>query len=440
MINLFDAYDEATRDLHHSLLKAGYTHPTVVIDDNGFLPEGVYSPYGFFLGEPTQKKPARYFNQVDKPALWEIIGSGTDAAIYDKGEKRARIFYAKVEQARIVRTVEWLDNNQTVRSIDYYNQYGRKYAHTIFDAAQQAVTTTYYTVEGREGIVENHLTDDLLVHDQGKVHVFRNKIDFLKYAIERMGFSYDQIYYNRLSLPFSFVYQLKEAGSDVLFWQEPIHEAIPGNMQAILRGETRTRKILVQNKQDYQRLVALLAAQQTSVEVAYLGYDYDFKQANNGSNQALIMTNSDQIEQLTELVTQCPTVVFHIAAVTEMSEHLMRFGNYPNVQLYPNIAPKKIASLYQQSAFYLDINYGNELNQALRTAFDHQLVIFAFHQTQHNPTFIGPENRWDKAESHQLASALTACVTDKATLAARLDAQLAFANLSTSAEYRQALS
>lgn len=58
MINLFDAYNEASRDLDQSLKQAGYQWPTIVLKDEGFLPEDVKSPYQFFMGEEDESHKA----------------------------------------------------------------------------------------------------------------------------------------------------------------------------------------------------------------------------------------------------------------------------------------------------------------------------------------------------------------------------------------------
>lgn len=50
-ILLFDNYGTDSQNLHTSFRLAGFPYPAVVIEDNGFLPEGVMSVYGFFLGD-----------------------------------------------------------------------------------------------------------------------------------------------------------------------------------------------------------------------------------------------------------------------------------------------------------------------------------------------------------------------------------------------------
>ena len=73
---LFDSYLEDGRKLLESLRKIGVDCPAAAIDDDGFLPVGVESVYGSFLGEYEQSEeiPGRpwYFNEVKVPDYWEI--------------------------------------------------------------------------------------------------------------------------------------------------------------------------------------------------------------------------------------------------------------------------------------------------------------------------------------------------------------------------------
>ncbi|SUM67726.1 accessory Sec system glycosyltransferase GtfB [Staphylococcus saccharolyticus] len=68
MINLFETYDQNTRELHQSLKIAGYNHFTIVMDDDGFLPDEVTSPYQYFAAYQIfdNGKPA-FFNDVKTP-------------------------------------------------------------------------------------------------------------------------------------------------------------------------------------------------------------------------------------------------------------------------------------------------------------------------------------------------------------------------------------
>ena len=70
---LFDNYETDSQSLHRSFQNAGFPYPAMIIEDNGFLPDGVLSAYGFFLGDFKEAlggtaRP-KYFNQITVPEI-----------------------------------------------------------------------------------------------------------------------------------------------------------------------------------------------------------------------------------------------------------------------------------------------------------------------------------------------------------------------------------
>lgn len=94
-----------------------------------------------------------------------------------------------------------------------------------------------------------------------------------------------------LSFPFFASQILPDNGmGDILFWNEPVENEIPGNMQIILNHQaTRTAKIYVQRKASYERLIELGASPEM---VKQLGYLYSFIRENKHRPEVLICTNS----------------------------------------------------------------------------------------------------------------------------------------------------
>lgn len=93
MLNVFDTYSRESQDLLHSMQESGFTHPTVVLEPNGFLPDGVESPFLYFLGQPKGEKRGRYFNEVPVPDFWEISGDNSSGKVNYYGQEKARIAY-----------------------------------------------------------------------------------------------------------------------------------------------------------------------------------------------------------------------------------------------------------------------------------------------------------------------------------------------------------
>ena len=109
MIFLCDYYNQASKDLAYSLQAAGYDATTVVINPDGFLPQGALSPFTYYVEAAEETGKPRFFNQVPVPAFWEISGNNQMARVSNLTEDRARITYPEGSKARIVKSVEWLD-------------------------------------------------------------------------------------------------------------------------------------------------------------------------------------------------------------------------------------------------------------------------------------------------------------------------------------------
>ena len=171
-------------------------------------------------------------------------------------------------------------------------------------------------------------------------------------------------------------------------------------MQHILNKKSQTNHIYFQVKDDFDYLMQHKRPEYEMI--SYLGYIYSFIRKNKGSKNVLIMTNSDQIEHLTEIVEQLPEYQFHIGALTEMSPKLMAYQQYDNVTLYPNISPQDIDVVFEKCDIYLDINYGNEIIGALRRAFLNNMIILGFNETNHSHKYIMDENFFDSQNVEQL--------------------------------------
>lgn len=407
MLNVFDTYSRESQDLLHSMQESGFTHPTVVLEPNGFLPDGVESPFLYFLGQPKGEKRGRYFNEVPVPDFWEISGDNSSGKVNYYGQEKARIAYHAASYKRIVESVEWLDDTGQVVMIERYDQYGRKIAVTTCDAQGHPLVTTYFEGD-TERLTENHQTGDLILTlEHQPMRIFKNRLDYFVFYLEYRGFNLDGLVYNTLATSFSLSLQLGNKdikGRDVLVWQEPLHDSLPGNMQLILKSpEIRTKKILIPQNATYHRALQL-SAQGQHASFGPLGYLYDFKVKDDIRKDAFVLTNSDQIEALTYLVESLPDVTFRVAALTEMSASLLSMVRYPNVVLYQNISQERIQELLKISSIYLDINHYAEVQGIVRKAFEHQQVILAFSHTVHDRTYLAQANIFEQGKEADLVA------------------------------------
>ena len=249
---LLDNYGECSQMLHQSFRNAGFTGPVIVIEDDGFIPEDVISVYQYFCGDFRKSDKglgkARYFNQIERPDYWEISGSNAKGTVHDLHRERGRIFYAEPKHKRLVRVVDWTDEKGTARFSDHYNRYGALYARTFFNKDGKRFCKAYFDTEGREVLLENLATQDIILNRDGKVYVFQNKTELTLKFLEELDTVGCRLFFNSLSTPLFVSERMPEGRQeDVLFWQEEPRDDIPGNMQMILSGRSkRVRTIYVQ--------------------------------------------------------------------------------------------------------------------------------------------------------------------------------------------------
>lgn len=435
MINLFEHYNQSSWDLHYSLIVSGYDNPTIVVNDNGFLPEDVTSPYLYFTGFDRAQGNPLYFNAVEVPDFWEISGNNSEGEIFEFNQKRGHIHYANPKHQRLVQTVDWYDQNGRIRLIDRYNKFGYRYAQTNVNLEGQETFTTYFNKDNQEVITENHTTGDIILNTQGKVHLFKSRVEFVIFYLKSAGYYLDCIFYNSLATPFLVAYYLDIPGQDILFWQEGIEDSLPGNMTLLHEATRRQTKVVVQQQDVYAKMQSIMTPHQASGTTC-LGFLYPFKRQNTNRKDILILTNSDQLDGIEELASQQTHYHFHIGAITEMSSKLMDMGRYSNVSLYPNISQQQVNRLYASCDYYLDINQGNEILSAIRAAFENNMLILAFENTKHNPLYTATENTFASGDVAGMNHILRQ-LADTPTLTADLLAKQAkAANVETADRYR----
>lgn len=442
MINLFDRYTSQSKDLHISMLLAGFKQPAVAIQDSGFLPNDVDSALKFFFKKAGAKlvgKP-KYFNQIPIPHYWSFDATGNEAKIMDGDIQRGHITYTASDNTRLVKQVEWFDKQGRTRIIENYNQWGWMFKQVILDIAGNWRMTNYLTADGDKILVENNATGNVTYFAPNKkYYTFKNWVDLMAYYLKHSNLNTDRIMFNSLAAPFFTLLEMPDTKGNLLFWQEPIHDEIPGNMMFILEGNAGDTKVVVQNKDDYLKIISLLDDEKLKQKVKYLGYIYPFVRLNKVRKHALIFTNSDQIEGLEDLIKQLPDFEFSIAAGTEMSDKLLAMDKYDNTKLYPSVAPQRIKKLVADNDLYLDINYGNEIYDAVRGAFENNMLIVGFNDTLHNKRYVAPENRFGKGHVDIMVAAIKQAFDDPNKLEKRLQLQKRYAGLETAESYQKVI-
>ncbi|MCI2790172.1 accessory Sec system glycosylation chaperone GtfB [Staphylococcus warneri] len=429
MINIFDNYHFNSQLLHRSLKLAGYQHLTICLEDDGFLPDDVTSPYQFFAQNPIKQsdKPL-FFNEVEVPTYWEITSTNDMGEIKNLGEIRGKIFYQSNFKSRIVNRVEWLDNKQRLRKVDFYNKKGFKFAEVIYDLTGKSIMKKYFDHLGKEIIYENYVTGDYVLNWKNKTHFFKSQESFVIYYLKQLNVDLDVVIFNSLAMPFIALYRMNTIGKGILVWQENSHGIIPGNMKLMFdKSLNRNYSIMIPNRDEYLTIRQGLDDKERD-KVIRSGYLYSYRKQNQFTRNILTLTNSDQLLCIEELVKSNSEYQFHIAAITEMSNRLLDLMKYDNVRLYPVANEETIESLYQLCDIYLDNNKGNELLNAVGRAFENDMVIFATHDEAHNRMFTATENIVMGKDINNLTLMLRKMSNSHKTYRTRLQLQKDYAN------------
>lgn len=98
---------------------------------------------------------------------------------------------------------------------------------------------------------------------------------------------------------------------------------------------------------------------------------------------ALILTVSDQIEQLEYILENLPDICFHIAAPVHFSEKIGVLESKYNVRLVTVTTDQQIDFLVNMCDFLLDINHFQEVNSIVAKFVEAGKPVFAFDNTVH---------------------------------------------------------
>ena len=104
---------------------------------------------------------------------------------------------------------------------------------------------------------------------------------------------------------------------------------------------------------------------------------------NTVRGDALILTVSDQIEQLEYILENLPDICFHIAAPVHFSEKIGVLESKYNVRLVIVTTDQQIDFLVNMCDFLLDINHFQEVDAIVSRFVQAEKPVFAFDNTVH---------------------------------------------------------
>lgn len=96
---------------------------------------------------------------------------------------------------------------------------------------------------------------------------------------------------------------------------------------------------------------------------------------------AFVLTATDQLEHIEDLIIHVPNCLFHIAAYTQVSDRIQKLMAYDNVRVYAATTPAIVKMLIEKTQVYLDINHGEKYHETLEQLERRNVPFIAFEHT-----------------------------------------------------------
>lgn len=397
MIVFFDKYSDNVKKLQETMRCMGQDVKTAVLGADGFLPEGILSPYEFFAYGSRQGELAEkdlFYNFIELPEFWEVRLTGGTGGIFDMGCEKAKIYFREPAEKRNVQRVEWHMEDGWVYKIDYYNKCALKYVSEFLDTDGNVESRVYYSEKNQEMVVEQPVNHMISLLDRGMVRkLFDSFAGFIACYLEEAGFGEEC----------------------ALFIQD-------GKSFEILGLDSETRNMWTHVLFSGTGLLDKYAGMGGTNGSRFFWIPEHYPE-NHARGEAMILTASDQVEQIEYLIRELPEMRFHIAAHTQVSDKLYKLEESGNVKVYPQISRQDLDMLWDTCDFYLDINHYYEIYDAVNTAHTRNQVILGFDNTVHHRELLADGGIFAGTERERMVLTIKELMTNPARVQELLDIQ-----------------
>lgn len=369
---MFIIASEQTRELDRLrklLDKLGQPYRVFVTNLETDLDQQTDSLATFF----TQKDPAStvgnplFFNDLEVPELWECWTLGITTYLFDGEERRANVVLREDILSRTVERVEWFGQGEEIVSIDVYNRYGWRSKQSLLTEVGQPYLDIYLNRQ-QEEVLLHFVSQGTFLHQtpEGRDRLYADKEELQKAVLKQVLPEDEAI----LLMDKTLLDVVKEIPKERLaYCARDTHDLdeIKERVGQILLVEDG---LLSEKKEGITALSGLVDVEQESFQP-----------------EALIMTASQEVEGLADLVHDFPQVTFHIAALTAMGPKLTDLDPCPNVRLYPGISMENYEELLATCSLYLDCNQGEEVMNSSIRALENGQVLFGLKSTVHQEAY-----------------------------------------------------
>ena len=358
------------------------------------------------------KEKELYYAFIDIPQYWSVRADGLNGAIYDNKTKKANIYFKNPIEKRMVSRVEWIDRNNTVYRIDYYNKYGYKYCSENVSGGN-VISREFYDRNGDIKVIEQNCSKTYTTLGTGiSPKSYRGFADYLEAYLKS-----NEIYNENIWLTSDEI--LNKFAGDY------------GNFKISYLPQNRLNSDFKETNQTNTSFRILCSEEQqvnwykenSDCKCDRLYLYFENNKSKFGKMEAFIITESDQLEYIEQLINDFPAITFHIAASTIMSDKLTRLDINNNVELYPCITEQKRKELFERCDVYLDINHSRELYNAVNQALINNMLILAFDNTVHSKELYPMENIFDSSNYVKMKEALKNIITSQTIFDEYIDRQ-----------------
>lgn len=369
---MFIIAPEQTRELDRLrklLDKLGQPYRVFVTNLETDIAEQTESLATFFTQtDPTSKigKPL-FFNDLSVPELWECWTLGITTFLFDGEERRANIVLREDLLSRTVDRVEWFGQKEEIASIDFYNRYGWRCQQSLLNEVAQPYLEIYLNRQ-QEEVLLHFVLQGTFLHQTPKGR--------------------DQLYANKKELQRAVLRQVLPKNEAILLMDHSLLDFVKEIPKERLALCTSTVSGLDGIKEQVDQIFVLEAAHLREKKEGYTSLsglvDVDQEKF---QPEALVMTASQEVEGLANLVHDFPQVTFHIAALTAMGPKLTDLAPSPNVRLYPGISMENYEKLLAACSLYLDCNRGEEVMSSSIRALENGQILFGLKNTVHHEAY-----------------------------------------------------
>lgn len=310
-----------------------------------------------------------HMTQLPLPRFWEVLSSGD---IIAEGNKKGKI-YCYPQWPQMVEVVEWYDNKGICCAKDHYDLSGTCFQREIWSGGKKEIDI--YGQENQEQLYLFSSHDRALYREaNGQEQGFSSIDEARKLILDKQLSTGDCLVLSDISL----LREIPNFSSNQLVFY--MREELSAEDISYLKdrcGKLLTRDLKL--KIDNMNLPLIYLP-------TFLGAFREFRP------HILILTDTQELEQIEVLVSALPNFEFHIAALTVMGGRLLDLDCLANVHLYPGLSREIYEKLLQTCSIYLDISHAQEILDGSRTALENGMILYAFKETCHQPEFYATDH------------------------------------------------